>query len=607
MESSSRNSVPVYFSAANPIEARERVHKGTFTQIDENSPRDLSPDFTSVQLKSHQLAAVHEMKRLECMSGDITTKLGVYCDKVGAGKTYAMLAHVVARPMLETTTFIPNSFGGLVSLYNRTDTYDPVNTNIIVVPHTIVSQWKESLQKFQVKSHVIYRKAHVLECIERYNEFSVIVVSSTFYKYVYMQCLGYRVQRVIFDEADTITIPRCDRIMAGFYWFMTSSVSNLVYPNGMHVHNHHRVEGVRGNDFVKNTFQNILGFPFLDKLFVKNKDDFVDMSFQLPEPSTRSILCKTPAYMGVIGTFASRTVVESLNAGDITTAMQHLRDSGINVQSGDNLLQAIADSYKSKIRNLELTIEYVNTLENVPERERTRRLQGLQTEIESARTRSENIQEKIHNLSKENCPVCYEVLEDPTCLLSCCNNVFCYECMKNITSSDRTNRCPFCRLDISLGNLQIIHNHGIPESTEPTVYSKLETLRGLLKDNPHGKFLVFSSFDNTFERIKDSFREENFRIGRPIGSSTAIQKKIREFSEGTLNVLLLNSQHLGSGLNLESATHVIFFHSMPKATQQQVIGRAQRAGRTCSLEIVYLLHTNEEVISEECENRRGTL
>lgn len=591
----------VYFTAANPIEARERIHNGTFDMLDENSPRAEQPMDISIHLKPHQLSAMHAIRTHENLEGDISTKMGVFCDKVGAGKTYTMLAHLSTNPTMQSNVTIPTSFGSIVSFVNRVDMYDIIDTNLIVVPHSIVSQWRNSLTLFPCRSYVISKKSQLLDCIERYSEYRIIVVSSSFYKQVHMQCMGYKVHRVIFDEADSLSIPKCEKIMANFYWFVTSSVSNLVYPNGMYIHNQRRVEGVRGNDFVKHTFQSILSFPLIDRLFLKNKDEFVDTSFRLPEPQFCTLLCKTPGYMNVIGQFASPKVVECLNAGDVSGAMQSLRDSGISVNTGEHILQVLANSFQVKIQNLEKTLDYVRTLD-IPEREKEKRIESCAIEMNSLRTRNETLQQKLKSIDdqQESCPICYDTLGEPSCMLWCCNNVFCYDCIRRLTSRSSGSTCPFCRSALTLDSVRVIHKGKdtgtSPKNSclkEPKMMTKLETLRSIFRNSPDGKFLVFSSHDTTFERIRD-YLEDEIQVSRPVGSSSTIEKRIREFEEGTTRVLLLNSQHLGSGLNLQCATHVIFFHSMSRTMEQQVIGRAQRAGREGPLQVIHLLHTNEQ-------------
>jgi SNF2 family DNA or RNA helicase len=77
------------------------------------------------------------------------------------------------------------------------------------------------------------------------------------------------------------------------------------------------------------------------------------------------------------------------------------------------------------------------------------------------------------------------------------------------------------------------------------------------------------------------------------GSQARIAKLLREFKAGKYNVLFLNARNMGAGLNIECASHVMLFHRMSSELENQIIGRANRLGRTASLEVVYLIHENE--------------
>jgi SNF2 family DNA or RNA helicase len=57
--------------------------------------------------------------------------------------------------------------------------------------------------------------------------------------------------------------------------------------------------------------------------------------------------------------------------------------------------------------------------------------------------------------------------------------------------------------------------------------------------------------------------------------------------------VLLNAKYFGAGLNLQFTDEIIIYHRMSKDLETQVIGRAQRLGRTESLKINYLCYDNE--------------
>ena len=57
---------------------------------------------------------------------------------------------------------------------------------------------------------------------------------------------------------------------------------------------------------------------------------------------------------------------------------------------------------------------------------------------------------------------------------------------------------------------------------------------------------------------------------------------------------MLNAGNFGAGLNLQMATNLIIYHEFRNIDlKSQVIGRAQRPGRTCPLTVTYLKHKNE--------------
>ena len=80
-----------------------------------------------------------------------------------------------------------------------------------------------------------------------------------------------------------------------------------------------------------------------------------------------------------------------------------------------------------------------------------------------------------------------------------------------------------------------------------------------------------------------------------MGTSNTIQSTVNEYknSNSKLSVLLLNARYYGSGLNLENTDDIVIFHRMNPDLEKQVIGRAQRMGRTTQLNIWKLLNHNE--------------
>jgi SNF2 family DNA or RNA helicase len=87
------------------------------------------------------------------------------------------------------------------------------------------------------------------------------------------------------------------------------------------------------------------------------------------------------------------------------------------------------------------------------------------------------------------------------------------------------------------------------------------------------------------------------------GNDPQIRSILKQYRDGDLNILFINARNLGSGLNLENTTDIIMFHKLDTEIEKQVIGRAQRYGRTSALNIWYLLHENEY---EQTSDEAGT-
>jgi SNF2 family DNA or RNA helicase len=115
------------------------------------------------------------------------------------------------------------------------------------------------------------------------------------------------------------------------------------------------------------------------------------------------------------------------------------------------------------------------------------------------------------------------------------------------------------------------------------------------------KVLIFSNYYNSFIAIESMLNTLGIVNKRVMGSASSINHMIQRYKDPTdnLNVLFLNSHYSGSGINLENTTDIILYHSMNKELTTQVIGRAQRPGRTGSLNIHRLAYQNE--IGALCE------
>jgi ERCC4-related helicase len=76
------------------------------------------------------------------------------------------------------------------------------------------------------------------------------------------------------------------------------------------------------------------------------------------------------------------------------------------------------------------------------------------------------------------------------------------------------------------------------------------------------------------------------------GNTSHMVNVLNKFKNGELNIIFLNTQYAGSGIDISDATDIIIFHKMG-SDKEQAIGRAQRVGRTTELYIHNLCYEHE--------------
>lgn len=124
--------------------------------------------------------------------------------------------------------------------------------------------------------------------------------------------------------------------------------------------------------------------------------------------------------------------------------------------------------------------------------------------------------------------------------------------------------------------------------------SKPDALLKLVKSaDPSCRFLVFSEYDNSFLQIQDTFARNDVAFKVLKGTTLHLQRILAEFQTGDTSVLLLNANNLGTGINLQCTTDVVFYHKMDDDISQQIVGRGQRHGRTSQLRVHHLRYDIE--------------
>ena len=136
--------------------------------------------------------------------------------------------------------------------------------------------------------------------------------------------------------------------------------------------------------------------------------------------------------------------------------------------------------------------------------------------------------------------------------------------------------------------------------------SKIPFVIQNLKNNPGKRYLIFTNNYYLIGQIHHSFKNSGISYSTVKGNSRTIQKRLKQFQNNEIQVLLLNAKYFGSGLNLQCADEIYIFNKLDKETENQVIGRANRFGREKELIVNYVLYENEVVVLKPLlENKPG--
>ena len=127
------------------------------------------------------------------------------------------------------------------------------------------------------------------------------------------------------------------------------------------------------------------------------------------------------------------------------------------------------------------------------------------------------------------------------------------------------------------------------------VFNKMKYFEDILSSAiKEGDRILFFTESSTIE--KDAvFIFNKLKLNAEIlkGNNNVIRKKIEKFEKGKINVLILNPQYMGSGLNLQMADKLILLNYIDKNTEIQVIGRGNRLNRKGTLKVDYIFYPNE--------------
>ena len=605
--------------------------------LDEHSPKITEPiNGFKIELKEHQKTLLQACLELEDSSQKNThfnnftyqSNVGIIGDTVGSGKSISALALISQKPKLTNYRF-PNEFlhynqmGVIIYQDSYIENKVELNANLIVVPHSIVLQWERYIKNNTTLNYIKVNNTKSCSIIkDNLLSAQVLLVSTNFLGEMLeniktiLEFKEFIFQRVFIDEADNIKITGGRMPLALFHWFITSSVENLLFPGGSYYiqkddnevlgYQNTKLENIKGlkfKNYITHLFINLKEMSMnslnvFNKICCKNNNGYIEQSFQLPKPKYNAYLCRTPPELRLFNKNMHNMEELSIyiNANDIKALKEKL---GFKVESNESISQMLTHNLRRNLKNEEKHYEYIQNLD-IESNDKKDRLEKIKKKINEITDSLQYVEDRLKVSNENICPICRDSLTEPICSTVCCGNLFCLNCITGYfnISSHKVGECPCCRTKIGFDGITIISDKidSLNNSTKIELINKEELFIKLVMDSANDnnrKWLIFSSFDGSFECLINKLIEKGITFSKICGTVSHIERIINDFKNGNIKVLLLNAMHFGMGLNLEMATDILIYHQLKPEIENQVVGRAQRPGRYDTLRVHMLCHENE--------------
>lgn len=542
----------------------------------ENIQKATQPDNLNIQLFPHQLASICQMERLELdkkveVDNKIKeTSVGFFTEETGSGKTLSIIGLLCIDKMswdmdMPYTVDNISTIGNEIVEHNYMR-YDRIDCNLILVSNSIIHQWETEIRHSNLK-YILLNSSRLIENLDRLNEYDIALTTPTYFNRIMIKYKHLAWKRFIFDEPGHIRVPGMKNIIAGFYWFVTATPEAIYY-------NHRNCKKTFMEKFI-----DPCRFEYFKDVYkglvIQNDPEFIKESFTLPETTYINHKCHQGLY----------NIVRGLIPDSINTYVECGNIEGAILALGGTKTSNLVELLKQKMKEeLSILKSKINIYKIRNEKDKITRAENKYNKI---LRQIELLEDRFNNALNEKCPICCDKIEDPI-LEPSCQNIFCGKCI--IEWLKIKNTCPICRERVNMNELVYISvdkkecdKKEVKEVIK--MKTKSEKIKEIIEGRLEGKFLIFSRYETSFNTIRKILEEMNIRYKIMKGSATVRKHIIKEYKEGDLNVIFLNSDYDGAGINLQETTDIILYHEMPVYYIKQIVGRANRIGRKQPLNV----------------------
>ncbi len=536
--------------------------------LTETSKKSIQPRDILLPLKEHQLSMLAECINIENYAKKNNFPLCVLADEAGAGKTAVLISLILTEKQILKNT-----------------------NNLIIVPQNILRQWCEEITKFagnklSVKLFINYADVQdIYKDKEVFKYYDIVLTTTTFISSIFSSIISLDIDlhRIIIDEIDTNTLlfnSKYTDITCNICWLVSASIDNLV-----------KKELV--------LFEYKVEPKNLEWMTCKCHPDYIYKSLELTKPNINITRCHD--LIDLIYNYLPNELVSKINALNYTIVNPYNNKFSTDINSCIYFynLQLIDEIRKHHDFLLACNNNLRNTYNNTNRQYLKRDIEKTTTQIYSKTQQLKNITKALPPPS-QYCPICINTNQitdsDKNSILikfECCQTVTCISCMKLIY--EKISKCPFCLNTLDEDSISMYKNDTDCKINNKPVITKIDKLIDILDNiKENTKMIIFSNFVSSFKSIEKILIKKDIKYRYfTSGNIKDINKDVDEYKNSDCQVVFLNAEFNIFGLNLEFTTDLVLLHKLKHSLRHQVIGRAQRLGRTSTLNIYELLYDCE--------------
>lgn len=247
------------------------------------------------------------------------------------------------------------------------------------------------------------------------------------------------------------------------------------------------------------------------------------------------------------------------------------------------------------------------------------------THLTSRRSHFTSLNDRIKEITKELCPICYDHIEKVT--LTKCSHIFCEECINEYTKGKTIVECPMCRTQLDIKKdigydiqKKIDNSENEEDLSLITDYEEhinrwgtkmaylIKLLQLVIAQDDSNRIIIFSQWKKMLELVGSALDLCNIKNVYLKGNIHVMSKNIRKFkTDNNIRVIMLSSDTCCSGSNLTEASHIVLLDTVngekgqANAIEEQAIGRSARLGQTKSVKVIRLIM--KDTIENEYYNK----